>query len=127
MSLIICSKCAYRITGEHTHCPECHRQLDGTEERTDEKHPDQEPPSSGALKCPHCGSEDIHPAKGLEGFKEYFTVGTFFLMCLAGMWLIPFLIMIPVTLYYLYIKSCPHCQNCDRRLHRLLGHLSDRN
>ena len=124
MSLVICPKCQYRIPGEHSHCPECHRQLDGTEHRTGETPPVVKEHHVKGLQCPHCGSDKIHPARGLEGFKEYLTVSSFFILCLALGWVIPALVIVPIGVYYLYTRTCPHCLNCDRRLHRLLGHLS---
>jgi len=120
MSLVICPKCAYQIPKDHTHCPECHRQLDGSEHWSDEKPPVKEEFHETGLHCPHCGSDKIHPARGLEGFREHLSFGSFFVLCLALGWVIPAITMIPIFVYYLYVRSCPHCMNCDRRLHRLM-------
>lgn len=123
MSLNHCAKCGYEFPGEVTHCPECHRRMDG-ESDDQSSEPKSEAETYDGPECPHCGSHRIHHrARGLEGFKEYLTVGGFILLCFALAWIIPALIIVPVAIYYLYIRCCPHCLDCDRRIHRLLPKL----
>ena len=115
MSLSICPRCQYRFPPEQARCPECHFRMDGTEKQAEERRTAPRNEASTGPYCPYCGSNRIHKARGLEGFKEYLALAGLVLLCFALGWIIPVLIMVPVAGYYLYFRSCPHCLNCDRR------------
>ena len=115
MSLSICPRCQYRFPLDLSHCPECHRGVDGEENRAEERRKTPREEASPGPYCPYCGSNKISRVRGLDRYREYLTLTGFLLLCFALAWIIPILVMIPVAMFFLYIRTSPHCRNCDRR------------